>query len=64
MTRDQGTHNMALVVIAGFRNLPNEKELSPSMGNGVPLSRDDSSSAMASRVLVCVEVKLQQTNCQ
>lgn len=66
MTRDQGTHYTALAVIAGLtRNFPNEKVASPSMGDGVPLSRNDGSSAMTSRVSVCIsKVKFQQTNCQ
>ena len=55
MIQDHKTHNTALAVIAGLtRNLPNEKVSSPSMGDGVPLSRNDGSSAMMLRVLVCV----------
>ena len=54
MTRDQEKHNTAHAVIAGLtRNLPNEKDTSLHLGDGVPLSRNDGSSAMTAIALVC-----------
>ena len=44
---NQGTHDTFFDVIAGLtRDLPSEKDLSPRSGDGVPLLRNDGSSAM------------------